>query len=74
MHHQQTTRDELTRAGALLEITLVIVNEITPKITLDECQKEEGERKKQFHHGRGRGLFVLQATETSLTKCNEANL
>jgi hypothetical protein len=54
MKHE--SRDELTRF-ALLEITVVIVREITPKITLGGCQEEEGERQKQFHHGRGRVLF-----------------
>jgi hypothetical protein len=67
MQHQQTTRDELTltRAGALLEVTLVMVKEITPKITLDECQKEEGERQKQFHHGRSRDYFLYKLLKLS---------
>jgi hypothetical protein len=42
--NNQYERDELTPSFALLETTLVIVREITPKITLDGCQEEEGKR------------------------------
>jgi hypothetical protein len=55
--NKQYERDELTRF-ALLQITIVIVRGITPKVTRDRCQEEEGERQKQFHHGGGRLLFI----------------
>lgn len=37
------------------------MREITPKITLDGCQEEEGERQKHFHHGGGRLFFLYKS-------------